>query len=155
MDAPSARTGPPAGHIGDKYGRRWSFTFAILQQALGTFLIGVLPTFGTGAYKAGIAAPILLALMRIIQVRGQGGGLCLVGSGTRPAVSRGQAPRPMTQQALTRIRQACAPPAPSPRTPNLRAPDARPTRGWRLAASLAAPVSTSRSWLTSRRAAGP
>jgi MFS family permease len=50
-----------AGHIGDKYGRRWSFTFAILQQAFGTFLIGILPTYAIGRYSAGIASPILLA----------------------------------------------------------------------------------------------
>lgn len=58
------------GHIGDKYGRRWSFTLSILQQGVGTFLIGILPTYATGKYAAGVAAPVLLSLCRIIQVGG-------------------------------------------------------------------------------------
>ena len=71
LNSPPPRSDPPPtpGHIGDKYGRRWSFTFAILQQALGTFLIGVLPTYNIGRYQAGVAAPVLLSLIRVIQAR--------------------------------------------------------------------------------------
>jgi MFS family permease len=42
-------------------------------MALSTVLIGILPTYNIGAYKAGIASSILLALLRLVQGLAMGG----------------------------------------------------------------------------------
>ena len=57
------------GHVGDRYGRRAALTFSITAMALPTFLVGVLPGHAT----LGIAAPILLTLLRMIQGLSVGG----------------------------------------------------------------------------------
>lgn len=57
------------GHIGDKYGRKHAFTYAILVMATATLLIGCLPSYNI----IGIAAPILLVLLRLIQGVSLGG----------------------------------------------------------------------------------
>lgn len=56
-------------HFGDVVGRKRMFTFSILLMALPTLLIGLLPTYQT----LGIAAPLLLLLMRICQGAAVGG----------------------------------------------------------------------------------
>jgi len=51
------------GHIGDRYGRKRALTLSILAMAIPTSMIGFLPGF-----KAiGIAAPILITLLRVAQ----------------------------------------------------------------------------------------
>ncbi len=50
-------------HFGDTHGRKRVFTFSILLMALPTLAIGMLPTYA----KIGVAAPLLLLLMRMIQ----------------------------------------------------------------------------------------
>ncbi|KIY99354.1 Putative proline/betaine transporter [Monoraphidium neglectum] len=55
------------GHIGDKYGRSWTFSIAIIVMAVSTLIIGILPTYDIGPYKAGVAAPVLLAILRFFQ----------------------------------------------------------------------------------------
>jgi MHS family proline/betaine transporter-like MFS transporter len=57
------------GHIGDRYGRRAALTFSISAMAVPTFLVGVLPGHAT----LGVAAPILLTVLRMIQGLSVGG----------------------------------------------------------------------------------
>ena len=57
------------GYIGDRLGRRTALTFSVAAMAIPTFLVGVLPGYQT----LGIAAPILLTLLRMIQGLSVGG----------------------------------------------------------------------------------
>ena len=57
------------GFIGDRYGRRAALTFSVAAMAVPTFLVGVLP----GYHTLGMAAPILLILLRVIQGLSVGG----------------------------------------------------------------------------------
>ncbi|MFX6903657.1 MFS transporter, partial [Acinetobacter baumannii] len=57
------------GHIGDLVGRRYTFIITLLVMGLSTFLVGVLPTYKT----AGVAAPILLVVLRMFQGLALGG----------------------------------------------------------------------------------
>lgn len=56
-------------HYGDKIGRKRMFSLSIFMMALPTLVIGSLPTYAT----IGIAAPLLLLLMRIMQGAAIGG----------------------------------------------------------------------------------
>jgi MFS transporter, MHS family, proline/betaine transporter len=57
------------GHIGDKLGRKLALTISVMLMAVPTFLIGVLPKY----QQAGLAAPILLVLLRLVQGLSVGG----------------------------------------------------------------------------------
>jgi MFS transporter, MHS family, shikimate and dehydroshikimate transport protein len=57
------------GHIGDKVGRKKALVATILIVGLGTFCIGLLPTYE----KIGVWAPVLLILIRLLQGFGVGG----------------------------------------------------------------------------------
>lgn len=57
------------GRVGDRVGRRPTLVLVLLLMALGTALIGVLPTRAT----VGAAAPVLLTLVRILQGLSAGG----------------------------------------------------------------------------------
>ena len=57
------------GYIGDRLGRRAALTFSVAAMAIPTFLVGVLP----GYHTLGLAAPILLTLLRMIQGLSVGG----------------------------------------------------------------------------------
>ena len=50
-------------HFGDTRGRKRMFTFSVLLMAIATFVIAVLPTYT----KIGVAAPLLLLAMRLLQ----------------------------------------------------------------------------------------
>ena len=50
-------------HFGDKVGRKKMFSLSILLMALPTLMMGALPTYQT----IGIAAPLLMLLMRMLQ----------------------------------------------------------------------------------------
>src|SRR5215471_7917068 len=57
------------GHYGDRASRKYSFLVNILILGVATCLTGLLPGYAT----LGIAAPILLVILRIIQGIGLGG----------------------------------------------------------------------------------
>ncbi|NWA41743.1 MHS family MFS transporter [Pseudomonas reactans] len=57
------------GHIGDKVGRKKALVITILIVGLGTFCIGILPTYE----KIGFWAPALLIFIRVLQGFGVGG----------------------------------------------------------------------------------
>ena len=56
-------------HFGDRLGRKRMFTFSILLMALSTLGMGLLPTYA----NIGLAAPILLLLLRVLQGAAIGG----------------------------------------------------------------------------------
>lgn len=57
------------GYIGDRYGRRISLLLTIFLITVPVFILGVLPTY----VEIGIAAPIILLVMRLIQGISVGG----------------------------------------------------------------------------------
>jgi len=57
------------GHLGDRVGRKSTLVATLLLMGISTFLIGFLPTYN----RIGVAAPLLLTLMRVIQGIGVGG----------------------------------------------------------------------------------
>jgi MHS family proline/betaine transporter-like MFS transporter len=57
------------GHIGDRFGRRAALTFSVVAMAIATFLIGLLPGYAT----IGLAAPVALTLLRMVQGLSVGG----------------------------------------------------------------------------------
>ena len=57
------------GRIGDLVGRKYTFLVTMTLMGLGTFLIGVLPSYAS----IGIAAPILLIVLRLVQGLALGG----------------------------------------------------------------------------------
>jgi MHS family proline/betaine transporter-like MFS transporter len=57
------------GHLGDRIGRKKTLAWTILLMSLPTFLMGLLPTY----QSIGIAAPLLLILLRICQGLSAGG----------------------------------------------------------------------------------
>lgn len=56
-------------HFGDRLGRKRMFMFSVLLMALPTLLVGLLPTYAA----IGIAAPLLLLLLRMLQGAAVGG----------------------------------------------------------------------------------
>ena len=76
------------GHFGDRVGRKRTLVIALLMMGIASTLIGLLPTFAT----IGIAAPILLSLLRFTQglaIGGQWGGAMLLVTESAPADKRG------------------------------------------------------------------
>lgn len=57
------------GHLGDRIGRKTMLITTMLMMGLGTFAIGLLPTYE----HIGFWAPVLLILLRIVQGIGIGG----------------------------------------------------------------------------------
>jgi MFS family permease len=79
-----------AGHFGDRLGRRAILVLTLLLMGCATTLIGVLPGYAT----AGILAPTLLLLLRILQgisAGGEWGGAVLMAVEHAPAARRGLA----------------------------------------------------------------
>ena len=57
------------GHFGDKIGRKSMLVITLMIMGVSTFLIGLVPTYA----QIGIAAPLLLLLLRVFQGIGLGG----------------------------------------------------------------------------------
>lgn len=57
------------GHFGDRVGRKAMLVTTLLMMGLATFLIGLLPTYES----IGVAAPVALILLRLVQGLGVGG----------------------------------------------------------------------------------
>ncbi|MEH0109222.1 MFS transporter [Tersicoccus sp. MR15.9] len=77
-----------AGHLGDKLGRKQMLVFTLVMMGAATALIGVLPTYG----QIGVAAPILLILLRVLQgfsAGGEWGGAALMSVEHAPVGKRG------------------------------------------------------------------
>jgi MFS family permease len=76
------------GHFGDRVGRKRTLVVALMMMGAATTLIGLLPTYAT----IGIAAPLVLVLLRFIQglaIGGQWGGAMLLVTESAPANKRG------------------------------------------------------------------
>ncbi|MDQ2736488.1 MAG: MHS family MFS transporter [Pseudomonadota bacterium] len=57
------------GHFGDRIGRKNMLIMTLMIMGVATFLIGLVPTYA----QIGIAAPLLLLLLRVLQGIGLGG----------------------------------------------------------------------------------
>lgn len=76
------------GHFGDRVGRKRTLVIALMMMGIASTLIGLLPTFAT----IGIAAPILLSVLRFAQglaIGGQWGGAMLLVTESAPSDKRG------------------------------------------------------------------
>ncbi len=76
------------GHYGDRIGRKAMLAITIVIMGLGTFLIGLLPTY----QQIGIAAPVLLVVLRFLQgigIGGEWGGAVLMVVENAPVRKRG------------------------------------------------------------------
>ncbi|MBO0896160.1 MFS transporter [Arthrobacter sunyaminii] len=76
------------GHFGDRVGRKKMLVISLVGMGAATCLMGVLPTYA----QIGIAAPILLTLLRLVQgfmVGGEWGGAVLMAVEHAPPGKRG------------------------------------------------------------------
>jgi MHS family shikimate/dehydroshikimate transporter-like MFS transporter len=76
------------GHFGDRIGRKKALVSALFVMGASTTLVGLLPSYAT----IGVAAPVLLFVLRILQglaVGGQWGGAVLIATEYAPAHRKG------------------------------------------------------------------
>jgi len=76
------------GLIGDRVGRRKTLVVSLLMMGISTFCVGLLPTYAS----IGLAAPLLLVLLRIVQgiaVGGEATGAILMIAESMPREQRG------------------------------------------------------------------
>ncbi len=76
------------GHFGDRVGRKKTLVIALVLMGVASTLIGLLPTYAS----IGIAAPILLTVLRFAQglaIGGQWGGAMLLVTESAPSDKRG------------------------------------------------------------------
>src|ERR1700719_1380282 len=77
------------GRLGDLVGRKHTFLITMSIMGVATFAVGLLPSYAT----AGVAAPIALVLLRLLQVLalgGEYGGAAIYVAEHAPAGKRGQ-----------------------------------------------------------------
>lgn len=77
-----------AGSLGDRFGRRRVFIGTIALMGVATFGVGLLPTYA----QVGLAAPVLLLLLRLLQglaIGGEIGGAIVYLTEHAPAARRG------------------------------------------------------------------
>ncbi|MFB9907606.1 MFS transporter [Allokutzneria oryzae] len=77
------------GHLGDRLGRKRTLTYTLLLMGVSTMGVGLLP----GAESIGIAAPVILVVLRFLQgiaVGGEWGGAALLAVEYSTASSRGR-----------------------------------------------------------------
>ena len=76
------------GHFGDRIGRKKTLVTALMLMGVASTLIGLMPTYAT----IGVAAPILLTILRFVQglaIGGQWGGAMLLVTESAPSDQRG------------------------------------------------------------------
>jgi metabolite-proton symporter len=76
------------GHFGDRVGRKSMLVYSLLIMGVATFLIGLLPTYGS----IGIWAPAMLVVLRLVQgigIGGEWGGAVLMAVEHAPPHRRG------------------------------------------------------------------
>ena len=77
------------GHFGDRLGRKTTLTATLLIMGLSTVAVGVVP----GTSTIGIAAPLILLTLRVVQgfaVGGEWAGSALLAAEYAPAAARGR-----------------------------------------------------------------
>jgi MFS family permease len=77
------------GHFGDRLGRKTTLTATLLIMGLSTVMVGVVP----GAATIGVAAPLTLLALRLVQgfaVGGEWAGSALLAAEYAPATARGR-----------------------------------------------------------------
>jgi MFS family permease len=77
------------GHFGDRLGRKTTLTATLLIMGLSTVTVGVVP----GAATIGVAAPLILLTLRLVQgfaVGGEWAGSALLAAEYAPAAARGR-----------------------------------------------------------------
>src|SRR5437764_15435286 len=76
------------GRLGDLVGRKYTFLVTILIMGMSTFIVGILPSYA----RIGIAAPVILILLRLLQglaLGGKYGGAATYVAEHAPAGKRG------------------------------------------------------------------
>src|SRR3954463_15043702 len=98
------------GHFGDRVGRKKMLVISLVTMGLATTLMGLMPSYAV----IGLAAPILLTVLRLLQgfaVRGGWGGAPRGGGGAAPRGCPPTPRRPAGAAFSARSRRWAPPPA--------------------------------------------